>query len=130
MSFTSVLKKIGTVLLDGSQIAAEVMGFPFIADLLKSASPKLASAVQTGVADLNTLAGYASMAETMFPAIDGAKTGSAKLAAITPMVQQALLAWAQSSLPGHNKVKDPALLAKAAAEIGGGMADAMNAFGD
>ncbi len=129
-TFTSVLKKIGMVLLDGSQIAAEVLGFPFIAQLLGAAGPKVAAAVQTGVADLNTLAGFVSTAETMFPAVAGAQTGSQKLAAVTPMVQQMLLSWAQSALPGHNKVKDPALLAKAAQEIGGGMADAMNAFGD
>lgn len=129
-TFTSVLKKIGTVLLDGSEIAAEVLGFPFIAQLIGAASPKVASALQTGVADLNTLAGFVSTAEAMFPAAAGQQTGSQKLAAVTPMVQQMLLSWAQSSLPGHNKVKDPTLLAKAAGEIAGGMADAMNAFGD
>lgn len=133
MSFTSVLKKIGTVILDGSQIASEVMGFPFIAQLLgqvKIGSGTAATVAATATSDLNSVASIISMAEAMFPSVSGAKTGSAKLTAATPLVQQALMAWAQSNLPGHNKVKDPALLAKAAGEITGGFADLLNSFGD
>lgn len=128
-----MLKKIGTVILDGSQIASEVMGFPFIAQLLgqvKVGTTNAGAIVTTATSDLNSVASIVSMAEAMFPAVGGAKTGSAKLAAASPLVQQALMSWAQSNLPGHNKVKDPVLLAKAAGEICSGMADAMNSFGD
>lgn len=129
MSFTSVLKKIGVVLLDGSKIATEVMGFPFISQLLggiKIGTSNVGAVATTITGDFNTLASIVSMTETMF---SGAQTGPQKLAAATPVVQQAILLWANSNLPGHNKVKDPALLAKAAGEIAGGFADAMNSFG-
>lgn len=132
MSFTSVLKKIGIVLLDGSQIATEVMGFPFISQLLgniKIGTTNVGAVATTVTSDLNSIASIISMSETMFPAIAGAKTGSAKLAAASPLVQQALLLWASSNLPGHNKVKDPALLTKAAGEITGGFADFLNSLG-
>lgn len=126
-SFTSVLKKIGQVLLKGSEVAAEVMQFPFVAQLLSNANAKLSGAIQTGISDWNAVAGIASMAETMFP-LPG--SGSQKLAAAAPLVQQSILLWAQSNLPGHNKLKDPAKLATASAGILSNFADAMNAFGE
>ena len=127
--FTSVLKKIGTVLLDAGQIATQVLGFPFISDLLggiKLGGSTAGSVVSTVVSDLGSVASIVSMAEAMFP---GTGTGSQKLAAASPLVQQALLTWATSNLPGHSKVKDPQLLAKAAGEITGGFADFLNALG-
>lgn len=133
MSFTSVLSKIGTVILDGSKIATEVLGFPFISQLLggiKVGTTTAGNIATTAANDFNTLAGIVSTAEVMIPSVAGAKTGSQKLAAASPLVQQALLAWAQSNLPGHASVKDPALLAKAAGEITGGFADFLNALGD
>ena len=133
MSFTSVLKKIGVVLLDGSKIATEVMGFPFISQLLgniKIGGTSVGAIATTATSDLNSIASIITVAETMFPAVAGQKTGSAKLAAASPLIQQALLLWASSNLPGHNKVKDPVLLGKASTEITGGFADFLNALGD
>lgn len=132
-NFTSVLKKIGQVIVSGSAVASEVMGFPFISQLLgtvKVGSSNLGAIASTGVADFNTLASIVSTSEVMGAAVTEAKGGPAKLAAATPLVQQALMEWAQSNLPGHSAVKDPALLQKAAGEIAGGFADAMNAFGE
>ena len=132
MSFTRVLKKIGTVILDGSQIATEIMGFPFISQLLgniKIGGTTVGAVGTVVTSDLNSIASIVSMAEAMFPAIAGAGTGPQKLAAATPLIQQALLLWASSNLPGHNKVKDPVLLTKAAGEITGGFADFLNSLG-
>lgn len=134
MSFTSVLQKIGTVILDGSEIASEVMGFPFITQLLGqvkvgTSGSTVATVATTATSDLNTMASIVSMMEVAFPSIAGAPTGSAKLAAATPLVQQALMTWATSNLPGHSAVKDPTLLTKASGEIAGGFADLLNSFG-
>lgn len=130
-SFTSVLKKIGTVVVEGAQIATQVMGFPFLTQLLGQlkSGPAITTAANTVTTDLNTIAGIISMAEIMFPAENGTQTGAQKLAAATPAVQQALMTWAQSNLPGHSSVKNSALLNKAAGEIAGGFADLLNSFG-
>lgn len=136
MSFVSVLKKIGIVLLDGSQIATEFMGFPFLSHLIGSAE----SASLSG--DFSTLAQIVSAVEAMFPSAQGlpatestpattpTKTGPAKLAASTPLVQQTLLAWAKKNLPGYSKVKDQAKLNAASAGIASNFADFMNSLGE
>lgn len=129
-SFTSVLKKIGQVILAGSQVATQIMGFPFLTQLLSGANPKVGQIVNTTTSDLNTIAGIISTAEAMFPSANGSKTGSMKLSAASPIIQQALLTWATSNLPGHSKIKDPTLLAKASGEITGGFADFLNSLGD
>ncbi|SRR5229473_1710786 len=127
MSFTSVLTKIGQVLLKGGEIATEVMGFPFVSQLLGQYSPKALGIVQTGVSDFNTLSSIATMLETTMNATG---SGSQRVAAGAPLVQQAVLLWAQSNLPGHNKVHDPEKLAAASGRILGDWADILNSFGD
>lgn len=129
-SFTSVLKKIGIVLLDGAQIATQVLGFPFLSQLLSQVNPKAGQIINTVVSDWNTLAGILSTAEAMFPSVVGAQTGPAKLNAAAPLVQQALLTWASSSLPGHSKVKDSQKLADSARAIASGFADFLNSLGE
>lgn len=129
MSFVSILKKIGTVIVDGAAIGSEIMGFPFVSQLLTGLNPKISGTVTTVTSDLNTIAGIITTAEAMFPSVAGAKTGSQKLAAVTPVVQNALQAWATSNLPGK-KSKDPALFTKAAGEISQGMVDLLNSYGD
>jgi hypothetical protein len=131
MSFVSVLKKIGTVLLDGSQIATEVMGFPFLSHLIGDVTDASLSG------DFSTLATIISSAEAMFPstppsspAAVATKTGPAKLTASAPLVQQKLLAWAKKNLPGHNKIHDQAKLNAAAAGIASNWADFMNSLGE
>lgn len=126
-AFTSVLKKIGQVLLTGGEVAAAVMGMPFVAQLLGGLSSKAQADIQTGLGDFNTIAGIASLMETIF---SEPGSGSVKLAKGAPLVQQAILVWAQSNLPGHNKVKDPVKLAAASAGILSNFADALNSFGD
>ena len=125
--FLSVLKKIGQVLVTGGQVATQLMGFPFITSLLGQLSPKIQQGIQTGIGDFNALAGIATMMETAFPTTG---SGSQRVAAGAPLVQQAILLWAQSNLPGHNKVHDPSKLANAAAGILANWADAMNSFGE
>ena len=125
--FKSVLKKIGELLIKGGEIATEVMGFPFVSQLLGQLSPKTQLIAQTVVSDFNTVAGIATIMETAFPTTG---SGSQRVAAGAPLVQQAILLWAKSALPGHDKVKDPAKLAAAAATILGGFADAMNSLGE
>lgn len=136
MSFVSVLKKIGIVLLDGTQIATEVMGFPFLSHLIGSAETASLSG------DFSTLAQIISAVEAMFPSTSGSpatdttpattavKTGPAKLAASAPLVQQTLLSWAMKNLPGHNKVKDQAKLNAASAGIASNFADFLNSLGE
>jgi hypothetical protein len=125
-NFVSVLKKIGQVLLNGGAIATEIMGFPFVSQLLGQYSPRVLGTVQVGISDFNTLSSIATMLETAFPTTG---SGSQRVAAGAPLIQQSVLLWAQSNLPGHNSVKDPAKLATACANLLGAWADIMNSFG-
>lgn len=126
-SFKSVLKKIGEILLKGSAAATEIMGFPFVSQLLGQASPKVQTIVTTAVMDLNTLAGIAALGEVVFP-LTG--SGPQRVAALAPLVQQGIILWADSHLPGHNKLKDPEKLAAASAGMLANFADALNSFGE
>jgi hypothetical protein len=100
----SWLKTVGIDLAGASSDITRVLGFPFISQLLGLIPGKLGAEVHTAVVDLNLFAGYVTTAEVMLPAIEGAPTGSQKLAAASPLFQKAILAWAQMNLPGHNKL--------------------------
>jgi hypothetical protein len=127
----SVLKKIGLFLAGASADITKILGMPFISQLLGAIPGKFGVAVQTGVADLNTFAGFVSIGEAMFPAVEGQKTGSVKLTAITPLFQKSILLWAQSSLPGHNKlIVTPEVFAEKCGKITSDWADIMNCFGE
>jgi hypothetical protein len=127
----SVLKKIGIFLAGAGADITKILGFPFISQLLGLIPGKLGATVQTAVADLNTFAGFVSIGEAMFPAVAGAQTGSAKLTAITPLFQKSILLWAQSSLPGHNKLMvTPEVFAQKCGNITSDWADIMNCFGE
>lgn len=119
------LKKIGTVVLKVVGIASGLL--PLIA-------PAVTSTVASGatVVDKLTAAFHAVItAEQMFTAVSGpdAKTGSGKLAAASPFVG-ALVQEAITLLPNNPKLKDEAALQKAIITITGGLADALNAYGD
>ena len=125
--FTSVLQKVGAAIVKAASVTSEIMGFPFVAEMLGTIPGKTVQLAATASGDLGSLAKIVTTAEAMFQATG---TGSQKLAAATPLVQQTLLTWAQSNLPGHSSVKDPAKLAAASAQITGGFADFLNALGD
>ena len=126
----SVLKKIGEVLLKVGSIASEIMGFPFIADLLGTAG-KAGTVATTVLGDFGSIAQVLSLMEAAYPSVDGSKTGSAKLAAASPVVAQIVLTWAQSNLPGHNKLKvDPSIFASRVSALTSAFADILNSFGD
>lgn len=126
----SVLSKIGNILRTVAAVGSEIAGFPFIAQLIGAIPGKAGAVATTAVSDFGSVAQIISIVEAGITAEAGQKTGSAKLAAATPSVQQVLLTWAQSNLPGHNKVKDPAKLSAAAAGITSNFADFLNALGD
>ena len=124
----SVLKKIGLLLVRGGQLASEILGFPFISELLGAIPGPAGTVATTVVSDISTVAKIISTVEAL--GNTAGLTGSQKLAAGAPLVQQALLLWADSNLPGHNKVKDPVKLATAASGITSNFADFLNALGD
>lgn len=127
----SVLKKIGIFLASAGSDITKVLGFPFISQLLGLIPGKIGQEVQTITTDLNLFASYVSLGETMFPAVAGAKTGSDKLKAVSPLFQKAILLWAQANLPGHNKLIVPVEKFQAdVANFTGSFADIMNDFGD
>lgn len=104
---------------------------PIIFGITRAAAAFLpgGSVVATVIADLNMIPGLIVTGESMFPAIAGATTGSQKLAAVTPMVQQLIIQYANDKLPGANKILDPQKLANASAQITSGFADALSSFG-
>ena len=125
----SVLKKIGQVLLKVGSIASEIMGFPFVAQLLGGS--KAGAVVTTALGDFNSIAQVLSLMEAAYPSVDGAKTGSQKLSAASPVVAQIILVWAQSNLPGHSKLKvDASVFAGHVKALTSDFADVLNDFGD
>lgn len=129
--FTSVLKKIGQVLLQTGSVASSVMGLPFVSQLLSGASGALGhvpGTVSTVLGDFNSISQVLSLMEVAFPSTG---TGSQKLAAASPVVGQIVLTWAQSNLPGHNKLKvDPAIFQQRVTAFTSSFADILNSFGD
>lgn len=127
----SVLKKIGIILATVGSDITKILGFPFISQLLGLIPGKLGQTVVTVAGDLNQFAGFLSMAEAMYPSIAGAKTGSLKLTAASPLMQQGILLWAQANLPGHNKLLVPEeVFAGHVRAWTSDFADIMNDFGD
>jgi len=127
----SVLKKIGIFLATAGADITKIMGFPFISQLLGMIPGKIGQEVKTGVADLNTFAGFVSIAEAMYPSVNGSKTGSQKLAALAPLVEKEVLLWAQSSLPGHNKlIVAPEVFAQHCQDGANFFANILNDFGE
>lgn len=126
----SVLKKIGQVLLTAGSVASEVMGFPFLSTLLKGS--KVGAQVAEYAGDLSSVAQIVSVVESGFAAIAPTdKTGSAKLKAAGPMVQQVILGWANSNLPGHSKLKvDAQTFSSHVGAFTSAFVDILNDFGD
>jgi hypothetical protein len=135
----SVLKKIGVFLAGAGSDITKLLGLPFISQILGALPAKISGevksvvgVVQTGVADLNTFFGIISLAEAMYPAgSTNLKTGSQKLAAAAPIVQKAILAYAESNLPGHNKViVAPDVFAAHCQALTSDLANILNDFGE
>jgi hypothetical protein len=134
----SVLKKIGTILAGVGSDITKILGLPFISQLLGAIPGKLGQEVgtvvtdvKTGVADLNTFFGIISLAEAMYPSVSGSKTGSQKLAAASPIVQKAILAYAQSNLPGHSKlIVSPEVFSSHCSALTSDLANILNDFGE
>lgn len=126
----SVLKKIGQVILTAGGIATEVMGFPFLSTLLSGS--KAGGVVGLALGDLGKVAQIVSVIETGYASIDSAGgLGSAKLKAATPMVQQVILDWASSNLPGHNKLKvDASVFSSHVSAFTSSFVDILNDFGE
>jgi sulfite exporter TauE/SafE len=132
MSATSVLKKIGIVLATAGEDVTKVLGFPFVSQLLGMIPGRLGAQVQTVAGDLNSFAGIVATAEAMFPAVAGAApTGSAKIAAATPLIAKELQLWAASNLPGHSKlIVSPEQFQADAAAFGSALVKILNDFGE
>lgn len=126
----SILSKIGSVLRTVAVVGSDLAGFPFIGQLIGAIPGKAGQVATIAYSDFNAVAQVLSIVEAGVPSVNGVKTGSQKLSIAAPIVQQIILTWAHSNLPGHDKVKDPAKLATAAAGIASNFADALNAFGD
>lgn len=134
----SVLKKIGSILATVGADVSKFFNLPFVAQILGYLPVKTEQTVQAGIqkveavaGDLTKLSQFVVMAEAMYQAEAGQKTGSAKLNAAAPLIQNDILVWAQSNLPGHNKiVTSPELFAQHCAAFTSSLADILNDFGE
>lgn len=134
----SVLKKIGAALATVGADISKFFGLPFVAQILGYLPAKIEQPIAAGIqtveavaSDFSKLSQFAIMAEAMYQAEAGQKTGSAKLAAIAPLVQKDVLVWAESNLPGHNKiVTSPEAFAEHCSALMSSWADIMNDFGE
>jgi len=115
------LKKIG---LDALKYLPILLG---LGQLAIQATPGNTTVTRV-VGDLNALPNLVVQGEALIKAAEGAKSGSAKLAAVAPGVQALLTTYVENNLPGSPKIKNPTLAASAAAAITSGLADFLNAF--
>lgn len=131
----SVLRKIGQAILRGSAVGTEIMQLPFVSQLLAGAATAIGghtgAGITTAIGDFNAVSGIIATGEVMFPSIAGSKTGSAKLTAATPLVATVVQRWAESNLPGHNKLHvDPEVFSSHCKDLTSAWANILNDFGD
>ena len=124
MGFISILKKVGLGFKTAGAIGAELAGLPFVSQIL--AGSKAQAIVNKVLGDLDDIAAIIGTVEAI-GAIRGV-TGAEKLEMAAPLVEKALIQWAESSLPG-SELKDKDKAAAAARQITSGLADFLNAWG-
>jgi hypothetical protein len=100
----SVLQKIGQIFRTAAADVQQILQFPFLSQLVGMIPGPFGAMAKIVTLDLSYFAGLVSTAEVMYPSIEGSKTGSAKLNAVVPFAQKAILGWANDNLPGHNKL--------------------------
>lgn len=111
----SLLKKIGTIILKGTQVLLN------IAPLVQAVMPGSAGVIN----EFNQIAAIIVQVEVMGQALGIA--GPDKLKAAAPAVAQIIL---QSSVMVHREIADPVKFNAACATIAGGMADLLNSLKD
>ncbi len=122
----SFLKKLG---LDFLKVLPVILGVgPIFGQLIPDG--KGGTVVQRILGDLNAIPQLVVTVESLYHGVEGAQTGSQKLAAVAPHVAQLIRQYVEANLPGSPKLKDADKLATAAAQITSGFADALNAFGE
>jgi|SRR6266568_1903162 len=115
--------------MKAGSIATEVMGFPFVAQLLGSS--RYGAVAGTVLGDFATVAQVVSLVEAAYPSIGGSKTGSSKLATASPIVEKVVLQWAASNLPGHNKLRvEGKIFSSHVRQLTSSFADILNDFGE
>lgn len=115
----SFLKKIGSILGKATQIA---LGF---GPVIQQFAPQTSPVVREVTSDLQQLAQIIVNVEAIGQALEIAGPDKARAAA--PLIAQVIL---QSSVMAHRKIHDPALFQKGCAELGGAVADILNALDD
>lgn len=110
----SFLKKLGAVLLKATEIAAGI--YPFVPQAQQGT-------YQVVSKDLSEIANLVVEVEAVGQALG--QPGAQKYAAAGPLVAQVIL---QSSVMAGKTIADPVMFQKGCAEIGGGMADILNAL--
>lgn len=113
------LKKLGSILLKATQIAAGIA--PFAEALL----PNEAGKIQVASQDLAQIATIITQVETIGQALG--QPGTAKLTGAAPLVAQVIL---QSSILANHKIANPTLFQQGATKIADGMADILNSLQD
>lgn len=120
MSFISFLKQAGLDILKGAQIFMGIA--PIASSLLQPSNPTVSGKIDS----LDQMVGQAINIEQSFAAAFGsAKTGTAKLQALIPQVQQIVLS--SEALAGK-KVGDDTLFAKAMQEYAQATVDLSNSL--
>lgn len=121
----SFLKKLGQVLAKGIAIAADVAGlFPLVQPFLGSSATasKAGQIVQTATNDLTSIGQTVVTAEAL---IQAPNSGSQKLAAAAPLVEQILKT---SELVSGKHIANEAAFSAAAQKITSGVADLLNSL--
>lgn len=122
MSFVSVLKKIGTLIVNAAGIL-EGVG-PLIQAELPAGS-KAASTLGTVTSDLTQIGGIVTTIESAFAAVTSAKTGPLKLQAAAPLVSQLIQ---QSTLVAGHPIANPTLFNQGVTEVTQGVVDILNSL--
>ena len=121
----SWLRKIGKVVYEVSGLS-EVFG-PLLSGVVSN--PQAQAGINAVTDDLTKIAAAVSTVEIIANTVtDGSMKGPAKVAAVTPLVAQAILS--ADFTHGKGMPKHPDLFKKGCAAIGSGMADVMNSYED
>jgi hypothetical protein len=124
----SWLKKYGLKIL---QVGAQVLGIAGTFTQQYAAASPFVSKVNSGIDVADEVISGIQTIETTFGAAFGtAKTGPAKIAALQPIVQQAIQLYLKENFPGTAHIANQSLFTQGCGEIGQGFVDVMNSLGN
>lgn len=124
----SILGKIKNAFIQFATVGLSVIeqALPFISPFLPKS---VVGAIETGIGDLTAIATVVTKVEAIKASVGGL-TPSQALAAAQPDVEQLVMTWVKSGLPGSGKVIDPAKFSLGCGQLTSAMVTILNSVGE